>query len=49
MENATCEFVDEMAHAWMNVVYLTDDEYKALLAQRKEKATQVASAGQDLQ
>ena len=41
--------VDEMAHAWMNVVYLTDDEYKALLAQRKEKATQVASAGQDLQ
>ena len=41
--------VDEMAHAWMNVVYLTDDEYKALLAQRKEKAMQVASAGQDLQ
>jgi hypothetical protein len=41
--------VDEMAHAWMNVVYLTDDEYKALLAQRKEKATQVASVGQDLQ
>ena len=23
--------VDEMAHAWMNVVYLTDDEYKALV------------------
>ena len=23
--------VDEMAHAWMNVVYLTDDEYKAWL------------------
>ena len=22
--------VDEMAHAWMNVVYLSDDEYKAL-------------------
>ena len=22
--------VDEMAHAWMNVVYLTDAEYKAL-------------------
>ncbi len=29
--------VDEMAHAWMNVVYLTDDEYKALLAERKAK------------
>ncbi|MBI4477863.1 MAG: hypothetical protein HY654_11855 [Acidobacteria bacterium] len=29
--------VDEMAHAWMNVVYLTDDEYKALLAERKSK------------
>ena len=27
--------VDEMAHAWMNVVYLTDAEYKALLAERK--------------
>lgn len=31
--------VDEMAHAWMNVVYLTDDEYKALLAERKSKTT----------
>jgi hypothetical protein len=31
--------VDEMAHAWMNVVYLSDDEYKALLAERKAKAT----------
>jgi hypothetical protein len=30
--------VDEMAHAWMNVVYLTDDEYKALAAERKAKA-----------
>ena len=29
--------VDEMAHAWMNVVYLTDDEYKAL-ARREEGA-----------
>ena len=27
--------VDEMAHAWMNVEYLTDDEYKALTAERK--------------
>jgi hypothetical protein len=27
--------VDEMAHAWMNVVYLSDAEYQALLKQRK--------------
>ena len=27
--------VDEMAHAWINVVYLTDDEYKALAAKRR--------------
>ena len=31
--------VDEMAHAWMNVVYLDDTEYKALLAERKAKTT----------
>ena len=30
--------VDEMAHAWMNVVYLTDDEYKGVVAERKAKA-----------
>jgi hypothetical protein len=29
--------VDEMAHAWMNVVYFNDDEYKALQAERKAK------------
>jgi hypothetical protein len=29
--------VDEMAHAWINVVYLSDDEYKALLAERAAK------------
>ena len=40
--------VDEMAHAWMNVVYLNDDEYKTLLAERKGKMTQ-AVAGQKLQ
>lgn len=27
--------VDEMAHAWMNVVYLTDAEYQAWLAKHK--------------
>jgi len=40
--------VDEMAHAWMNVVYLNDDEYKTLLAERKTKVTR-AGSGQDLQ
>jgi hypothetical protein len=35
--------VDEMAHAWMNVNYLTDDEYKTLAAQRAlENAVQQA-------
>ena len=29
--------VDEMAHAWMNVTYLNDEEYKAILAERKAK------------
>jgi hypothetical protein len=36
--------VDEMAHAWMNIVYLSDDEYKALLAERKPKTTQLTSS-----
>ena len=34
--------VDEMAHAWMNVVYLDDDEYKALLEERKAKAARTS-------
>ena len=29
--------VDEMAHAWMNVVYMNDDEYTALVAERKAR------------
>ncbi len=29
--------VDEMAHAWMNVVYLSDQEYQQMLADRKKK------------
>jgi mono/diheme cytochrome c family protein len=44
--------VDEMAHAWMNVVYLNDDEYKALLAERnkdKGKVTQTVAAPADVQ
>jgi hypothetical protein len=31
--------VDEMAHAWMNVVYLTDDEYKSWLDAKKARTT----------
>jgi hypothetical protein len=38
--------VDEMAHAWMNVVYLTEEEYNALQAERKAKAEQTASTSQ---
>jgi len=34
--------VDEMAHAWINVVYLTDDEYKEMAAKRRQPATVVA-------
>jgi hypothetical protein len=30
--------VDEMAHAWMNVFYLSDDEYKRIVEERKAKA-----------
>ena len=31
--------VDEMAHAWINIVYLNDDEYKAELEKRKTVTT----------
>jgi hypothetical protein len=31
-----------MAHAWINVVYLTDDEYKALAAKRSAEPRLVA-------
>ena len=31
--------VDEMAHAWMNVVYLTDAEYQQWLSEHKKPAT----------
>ena len=29
--------VDDMAHAWMNVVYFNDEEYKTLVAERKAR------------
>lgn len=38
--------VDEMAHAWMNVVYLNDDEYKALVAERKAKGARTTEERQ---
>lgn len=41
--------VDEMAHAWMNVVYLTDDEYNALVAERKAKASTSTAERNDQQ
>jgi hypothetical protein len=31
--------VDEMAHAWMNVVYLSDDEYREWLDKKKARTT----------
>ena len=33
--------VDEMAHAWMNVVYLNDEEYQKMLGDRKTKMAKV--------
>ena len=35
--------VDEMAHAWMNVVYLTDAEYDRWLAEHKAKSVGAVS------
>ena len=35
--------VDEMAHAWMNVVYFNDAEYKSLLAERKAKTVKTTN------
>jgi hypothetical protein len=39
--------IDEMAHAWVNVTYLTQEDYKAELAKRKAK--QAAQQTQDQQ
>ena len=36
--------VDEMAHAWMNVVYLSDEEYKALVEKRKAQKAATSEA-----
>ena len=34
--------VDEMAHAWMNATYISDEEYKTLIEQRKKQTSTVA-------
>ena len=34
--------VDEMAHAWVNVTYISDEDYQQWLTQQKEKAKQAA-------
>lgn len=34
--------VDEMAHAWMNVVYLNAGEYQALVAERRSRTAKAA-------
>jgi hypothetical protein len=41
--------VDEMAHAWMNVTYFTDAEYKALQAERKAKLGKATNNNDDKQ
>jgi hypothetical protein len=35
--------VDEMAHAWVNVTYLSDDEYQQWLKEHKKPGATVAS------
>jgi len=41
--------VDEMAHAWMNVTYFNDEEYKALQAERKAKLPKATNNENDKQ
>ena len=41
--------VDEMAHAWVNVTYMGDEDYKAELAARRERLAQKARATQQQQ
>ena len=38
--------VDEMAHAWINIVYLKDEDYKAEVEKRKTPTTQTQSPQQ---
>ena len=41
--------VDEMAHAWMNVTYFTDEEYKDLQAERKARLPKATDDARDRQ
>jgi hypothetical protein len=41
--------VDEMAHAWMNVVYFNDAEYTALQTERKAKAAKTTNENEKQQ
>jgi hypothetical protein len=34
--------VDEMAHAWVNITYMSDDDYKSEIAKRKTQTSTVA-------
>jgi hypothetical protein len=37
--------VDEMGHAWVNVTYISDDDYKDWLAKQKAKAAKPSRVG----
>jgi hypothetical protein len=41
--------VDEMAHAWVNVTYMKDADYKAELAARREALAKKANTTQQQQ
>jgi hypothetical protein len=41
--------VDEMAHAWVNVTYMGDEDYKAELAARKARLAEKAKTTQQQQ
>jgi hypothetical protein len=38
--------IDEMAHAWVNVTYLTDEDYKAEVAKRRAKSATTSTQNQ---
>jgi hypothetical protein len=35
--------VDEMAHAWVNITYMSDDDFKAEVAKRKAAETKTSA------
>jgi hypothetical protein len=39
--------VDEMAHAWVNVTYISDEDYKEWLSQHQQRRTRTSIAGPD--